>query len=114
MVPDNDMFWGGYINEVNLETGEMRRITRENGVWGSPKVSPDGRYLAYVGFDSAPSPVYQMQELWVSRIDGSDRRRVSGKLDDTVYSYFWAQDSKTLYFNLAKNGEAPVEMWHSV
>jgi len=103
-----DTTYAGYINEVSLETGEARRITREEGVWGSPKVSPNGKYLAYVGFDSAPTPVYQMQELWVSRVDGSDRRRVSGSLDDTVYNYFWAQDSKTLYFNLAKNGERQI------
>jgi len=108
MVPDSDMFYEGYINEVNLESGKLRRITRETGNWGSPKISPDGKYLAYVGFDSAASPVYQMQELWVSKIDGSDRRRVSGKLDDTVYDYFWSTDSKSLYFNLAKNGERQI------
>ena len=100
-----DTTYAGYINEVNLKTGEARRITREEGNWGAPGISPDGKYLAYVGFDSAPAPVYQMQELWVSKIDGSDRRRVSGDLDDTVYNYFWGKDSKTLYFNLAKNGE---------
>jgi dipeptidyl aminopeptidase/acylaminoacyl peptidase len=105
MGKDADLSYAGYINEVSLETGEAHRVTGEEGVWGAPKVSPDGKYLAYVGFDSAASPVYQMQELWVSRIDGSDRRRVSGDLDDTVYNYFWANDSRTLYFNLAKNGE---------
>ena len=92
-----DTTYAGYIN--------VRRVTKEAGNWGAPSISPDGRYLAYVGFDSAPSPVYQMQELWVSKIDGSDRRRVSGNLDDTVFNYFWAKDSKGLYFNLAKNGE---------
>jgi len=100
-----DTTYAGYINEVNLKTGEARRITREEGNWGAPGISPDGKYLAYVGFDSAPAPIYQMQELWVSKIDGSDRQRVSGDLDDTVYNYFWGKDSKTLYFNLAKNGE---------
>jgi len=108
MDKSQDMSYAGYINEINLETGKTRRITREEGVWGAPKISPDGTYLAYVGFDSAPAPIYQMQELWVSKIDGSERRRVSGDLDDTVYAYFWGQDSKTLYFNLAKNGERQI------
>ncbi len=105
MEKTQDITYAGYINEVSLKTGEAKRVTREKGVWGAPSVSPDGKYLAYIGFDSAPSPVYQMQELWVSKIDGSDRRRVSGDLDDTVFNYFWDQDSKGLFFNLAKNGE---------
>jgi dipeptidyl aminopeptidase/acylaminoacyl peptidase len=105
MGENQDTTYAGYINEVSLKTGKARRVTLEKGVWGSPGISPDGKYLAYIGFDSAPSPVYQMQELWVSKIDGSDRRRVSGDLDDTVFNYFWAKDSKTLYFNLATNGE---------
>ncbi len=100
-----DTTYAGYINEVSLETGEAHRVTKEEGNWGAPSISPDGKYLAYVGFDSAPSPIYQMQELWVSKVDGSDRRRVSGDLDDTVYNYFWAKNSKTLYFNIAKNGK---------
>ncbi|MCP4048851.1 MAG: S9 family peptidase [Gammaproteobacteria bacterium] len=100
-----DTTYAGYINEVSLETGEAHRVTKEEGNWGAPSISPDGKYLAYVGFDSAPSPVYQMQELWVSKVDGSDRRRVSGDLDDTVYNYFWAKNSKMLYFNIAKNGK---------
>jgi len=105
MEENHDISYAGYINEVNLKTGVARRVTKEDGVWGSPGISPDGNYLAYIGFDSAPSPVYQVQELWVSKVDGSDRRRVSGDLDDTVFNYLWAKDSKTLYFNLAKNGE---------
>jgi len=105
MEENSDISYAGYINEVSLKTGESRRVTLEEGVWGSPSISPDGKYLAYIGFDSAPSPVYQMQELWVSKIDGSDRQRVSGDLDDTVFNYFWANDSEALYFNLAKNGE---------
>ena len=86
----------------------MTRVSREEGTWTAPKVSPDGKYIAYIGFDKAPRPVYQMQELWVSRTDGSERRRVSGNLDDTVFNFFWAKDSKTLYFNLAKQGERQI------
>ncbi len=105
MAENADMIYGGYIHEVDVETGKIKRISQEEGNWQAPKVSPDGRYLAYIGFDSAPRPIYQMQELWVSKVDGSDRQRVSGDLDETVYAYHWAADSETLYFNVAKHGE---------
>ena len=104
----HDSLYEGYLNQVNLKTGKMTRVSREEGTWTAPKVSPDGKYIAYIGFDKAPRPVYQMQELWVSKTDGNERRRVSGDLDDTVFNFFWAKDSKTLYFNLAKQGQRQI------
>src|SRR5690606_28969100 len=41
----------GEIHRVELATGKTTALTARDGIDADPALSPDGRHLAYVGFD---------------------------------------------------------------
>ena len=113
-VPDAD--WALYESEiysVQVRSGEIRQLTRRNGPDESPKVSPDGRFVAYTGFDSTDA-TYLPARVYVMNRDGSNPRDIMGDLDRYVRSLMWSGDSRGVYFNIAENGRvhlyfAPVD-----
>lgn len=62
-----------------------------------PLVSPDGDRIAFLRRSDRKSWHVPL-ELWTSRLDGSDMRRVAAGLDRTIGGYDWAADGRSLYF----------------
>ncbi|OWV33463.1 peptidase S9 family protein [Pacificimonas flava] len=63
----------------------------------APLVSPDGDRIAFLRRSDRKSWHVPL-ELWTSRLDGSDMRRVAAGLDRTIGGYDWAADGRSLYF----------------
>jgi dipeptidyl aminopeptidase/acylaminoacyl peptidase len=98
-----------YLYRVDVASGVIEQVTRSPGFWVSPNISPDGRWLAYVGFDAGHFPKsYKTRELWVSRVDGSDARMLSSPLDGDAEDVIWAPDSRGLYFTMELEGERAI------
>src|SRR5262249_26472013 len=83
--------------------GAIKALTDRKGPDDSPVVSPDGRHIAYVGFDDKYQG-YQVRKLYVMNRDGSGARLVSGSFDRDVQSPRWAPDGNGLYFLVADQG----------
>ncbi|MGZ8414857.1 MAG: S9 family peptidase [Gemmatirosa sp.] len=81
----------------------VTQLTTRSGPDNNPVVSPDGRMIAYAGFDST-SDTWVDAKLHVMGIDGSNSRVVSGTLDRTPQSMFWAPDNSGVYFNVESEG----------
>jgi len=86
------------IYEVPVGGGEIRALTDRRGPDGSPSVSPDGRQIAYTGFDDRRQG-YQLTQLYVMNRDGSGSRLVSGDLDRSVYGVHWAPDGIYAFYD---------------
>jgi len=84
------------IYEFSIADGSFKRLTDRIGPENSPVISPDGKYIAYTGFDNKYQ-AYQVSGLYVMNQDGSNQRLISGKLDKNVGSIKWAPDGKGLY-----------------
>ena len=52
------------IYEIRIDNGDIRKLTNRNGPDHSPAVSPDGRWIAYLGFDDRLQG-YQLTRLYV-------------------------------------------------
>jgi Tol biopolymer transport system component len=78
---------------MNVRGGAQHRITRAAGFAFAPEVSPDSTMLA---FDSAPEGLGNA--LWVSRIDGSHRRRLTPYSFDVQFKHEWSPDGTHLVF----------------
>ena len=87
--------------------GEIRALTGRAGPDQSPAVSPDGRRIAFVGYEDR-TRTYQVSRLQVMNLDGSGSRVVTGDLDRSVASPVWAADGSGLYFQYDDEGNSKV------
>jgi dipeptidyl aminopeptidase/acylaminoacyl peptidase len=95
------------IYELSVTDGAMRALTHRNGPDAAPAVSPDGKRVAYVGFDDKLLG-YQNARLYVMDRDGSNPRSLTDKLDRTVDLPQWAADGKSIYVQYADEGVTRV------
>lgn len=76
------------VYRVSLEDGELTQLTDRDGPDASPAVSPDGRLIAYVGFDEQRTG-YENAELYVMNSGGSNVRSLTAGLDRSVANPQW-------------------------
>src|SRR5215213_5854645 len=85
------------IYAVNVDSAAIAQLTKHKGPDGSPKVSPDGKRVAYTGNDWSKD-TWQDSKLFVMNIDGSNPRMVSGAWDRSPQSVTWKEDGTGVYF----------------
>ncbi len=92
------------VYSVELATQKLTQLTARKGPDGSPAVSPDGRKIAYVGFDDKLQG-YQVTHLYVMDADGKNPRVVNADFDRDVADPKWAANSRGVYFTWDDRGE---------
>ncbi len=88
----------GDLWKANVNDGIATRLTAMQGYETSPRVSPDGRWIAFTGRQFGNADVYVMS------LNGGDVKQItyhSG--NDEVTSWSW--DSKSIYFNSNRMGQ---------
>ena len=95
------------IHALDVASGAITTLTDRNGPDAAPAVSPDGRLIAFVGFDDAMR-AYEQTDLYVMNRDGSGRRRIAANWDYSVGAVHWAADSRSLYVQYDDHGETKV------
>ncbi len=95
------------IYRVDVARGELTQLTRRYGPDGGPRPSPDGRLIAYTGYDDEHQG-YQLTRLYLMNADGSGSRMISGDLDRSVGSIAWADDGSGLFFSYTDQGNGKV------
>lgn len=96
------------VYRVSIDGGAPVALTSRFGPDNSPTVSPDGRYIAWVGFDDRKLG-YQDRRLSVMNIDGSNKRVLTGSLDRSVGNPQWAGDSRSIFVQVEDRGVNKVE-----
>jgi dipeptidyl aminopeptidase/acylaminoacyl peptidase len=91
------------IYTVNVTDGTITRLTERRGPDNSPSVSPDGRYIAYTGYDFTDD-TYIESGLYVMERDGSNSRLLTPDLDRSPRELIWSRDSRTIYFSVDNEG----------
>lgn len=95
------------VHEVSLDDHNVRTLTRRNGPDGSPTISPDGKLIAYLGFNDKYLG-YQNHQLSVMNRDGSNSRVISAKLDRSLGNPVWAADGRSIYVEYQDHGATRV------
>ena len=93
----------GYVYAVDVTSGAIRQLITKKGSWGNPSVSPDGRSVAFTGFDYT-TKTYRARDLYVMNLDGTGMRQISGDLDRDPGGLHWAPDGSGVYFAAADRG----------
>lgn len=95
------------IYEIGVSGGAIGALTDRLGPDDNPEISPDGRLIAYVGFDDAYQG-YQVARLYVMNRDGTGSRIVSGTLDRDVDDLAWAADGTGLFIQYDDEGDTRI------
>jgi len=95
------------IVSVDLASGGPGEVlVSGNNFYSSPRISPDGRQLAYLTWNH-PNMPWDGTELWVSTFDADGKpvnsQRVAGGLKESVYQPEWSPDNR-LYFVSDRTG----------
>lgn len=95
------------VYALDLASGALRALTDRDGPDASPAASPDGRRIAYVGFDDRGLG-YHNRTLYVMDADGTNRRALTEDLDRSVGSPVWAADGRSVYVSYDDRGTTKV------
>jgi dipeptidyl aminopeptidase/acylaminoacyl peptidase len=103
-LPDADYQWReSEIYAVTVATGDIAQLTHRKGPDNNPQVSPDGKRVAYTGYDWTKD-TWQDSKLYVMDIDGGNPRLVSGTWDRSPQNLQWREDGNGVYFTAQDRG----------
>ncbi|WP_371996229.1 MULTISPECIES: S9 family peptidase [unclassified Shewanella] len=105
---EKDLEWTDTnIYAVNINDQQVTQLTDRVGPDNSPIVSPNGKMIAYLGYDQNFKN-YENTELFIMDIDGSNKRSITADLDRSINSIKWADNSKAIYMSYHDKGETYV------
>ena len=84
------------IYQVSVDDGKVTALTSRVGPDKSPRVSPDGRKVAFLAFDDRFLG-YQNVRVHVMDLDGHNDHSISDSLDRSVDDAEWAADGRSLF-----------------
>jgi dipeptidyl aminopeptidase/acylaminoacyl peptidase len=91
------------IYRADVATRAITQLTNRNGPDNNPTPSPDGRYIAYTGYDSTDA-TWQDAALYVMNSDGSGVRVLTAELDRSPAGLMWDAQSRGIYFQAEDRG----------
>jgi dipeptidyl aminopeptidase/acylaminoacyl peptidase len=95
------------VYEFSVADGSVRPLTNRKGPDNSPAVSPNGKLVAYTGFDDHYQG-HQTTKLYLMNRDGSGSHSLSDKLDRDILDPQWAPDSNGVFFRYDDQGDSKI------
>jgi acylaminoacyl-peptidase len=95
------------IYEFAVADGKLRALTDRRGPDAAPAISPDGRLIAYTGFDDRFQG-YQVTRLYVMNRDGSGSRLLTGAYDRDIERPRFSRDGRWIYFATDDQGNGKI------
>lgn len=95
------------IWRVPVAGGSPVALTDRDGPDSEPAVSPDGRLIAYTGYDDRKLN-NQDSRLYVMNADGSGKRMLTGGFDRAVSDPQWSDDGRSIFVQYIDRGIGKV------
>ncbi len=107
-VPDAERrFRNSEIYSADINSGAQVALTQQDGPDRSPVVSPNGEYIAYWRYKDRRQ-AYQVNQLVVMRVDGTEKRALAGDLDRRVDNLHWRADSRAVFLSYDSEGSSHI------
>jgi dipeptidyl aminopeptidase/acylaminoacyl peptidase len=102
-IPDAEYEWRqSDVYLADAATGAIKQLTKRNGPDNGPAMSPDGKWIAYTGYDST-SDTWIDSKMYIMASDGSGSRLLLD-MDRSPGNLTWASDNSGIYFSVASEG----------
>jgi dipeptidyl aminopeptidase/acylaminoacyl peptidase len=102
-VPDAEYEWReSEIYTVDVDNGRITQLTNRSGPDNNPAISPDGRLIAYTGYDWNTES-WTDSRLYLMNSDGSTPRLLLD-MDRSPQNLRWAPDGSGIYFTAQSEG----------
>jgi dipeptidyl aminopeptidase/acylaminoacyl peptidase len=95
------------IYRVDLKDNSIHALTDRRGPDRNPVASPDGKRIAYLGFDDKRLG-YQATQLYVMDSDGTHSHSITPALDRDAAAPRWTADSRQLIFQYDDRGSSKI------
>ena len=92
-----------HIYEIDLSSGEIQQLTREEGYWRNPVVSESGKYVAFLGHPETEN-TYALERPYLMDDRGSNVRLLSNSFDYPVTKVLWSKDDSSLFLSAQAEG----------
>ena len=96
----------GDIYKVPIGGGDATRVTDGTPYDAQPKVSPDGKWIAFISDRNGSD------NLWIAKADGKEPKKLSNESQDAVISPTWTPDSQYVIATVRATGGAQLRMFH--
>lgn len=93
------------IYSVDLETLEIAALTDRKGPDRGARVSPDGKWIAYTGYDDK-NHTSHLSSLYLMDGMGGGKKLLAGSLPNSPSGLTWAADNSGVYYTMAEEGES--------
>ena len=84
-----------------------REVLFGNPTFSSPKLSPDGKFIAYL----APSTDLNVMNVFLRTVDDETARMITSDQSRGIRSFFWAEDSETIMYMQDFEGDENFHLW---
>ncbi|OGD21166.1 MAG: dipeptidyl aminopeptidase [Candidatus Aminicenantes bacterium RBG_13_59_9] len=102
--PDSEYQRGdSEIYSVDLASLEVKALTDRKGPDREARVSPDGKWIAYTGYDDKHYTNH-LSSLYLMDSTGGNKKLLAGRLPDSPSGLTWAPDNSGLYFLQPESG----------
>lgn len=106
--PDAEYLHGDTeIYSVDLETLDITALTTRKGPDRGAQVSPDGKWIAYSGYDEKEFTSH-LSHLYLMGTSGGNKRLLGADFPSSPSAVTWAQDSSGLYYQMAEKGVSNI------
>jgi dipeptidyl aminopeptidase/acylaminoacyl peptidase len=104
--PDAEYLRGdSEIYSVELSTLKIKTLTDRKGPDRGPRISPDGKWIAYTGYDDK-NYTSHLSNLYLMGIGGTKKSILARNLPNSPSSITWAPDASGLYYLMREKGES--------
>ena len=95
------------VYRLDVDSGSVAALTDRRGPDAAPVASPDGRLIAYVGYDDHKKG-FEQADLYVMNSDGSGPRKVAPGLDRSIDQLEWSSDGRSIVAAYEEEGSVVV------
>jgi len=91
----------------DLKSKELKML----GIGSFPKISPDGKSIAFVKYDIDKNKSMETGTLWIMTIDGDSQKQITNVNLGYATSPNWSPDGKNIIFQLTKKNKEDSDIY---